>query len=121
MKTLILILFLILPFYAMAEVKVVDPGPADFEDVDRNGDGQIDREEFRSRMIEVFYGMDGNRDGILTINEWGPMDEERARRCDKNGNGELSLEEFLLETYYDFDTVDQNDDGGLQERETARQ
>ena len=119
MKTLILILFLALPVGVIAEVKFADPGPVDFEDIDRNGDGHVDREEFRHCMIEVFYGMDDNRDGILSINEWGDMDEERARHADKNKNGELHLEEFLLETYYDFETADENDDGRLQEHETV--
>jgi len=119
MQKLILILFLVLPLAVLAQVKIVDPGPADFEDVDRNGDGHVDREEFRQRMIEVFYGMDGNRDAILSIHEWEQIDQERAIRADKNDNGELSVEEFLLETYYDFDSADRNNDEQLQENETV--
>lgn len=84
-----------------------------FREVDANGDGRIDREEFHRRTTETFYMRDANKDGFLARTELVNMNEERFRLADRDGDGRLSLGEFLRARHQDFDAADTNGDGTL--------
>jgi Ca2+-binding EF-hand superfamily protein len=87
---------------------------------DRNGDQNIDREEYNQRMTEVFYFADVDKDGNLTIVELAavaPVDPQAFQIADKDGNGKLSLGEFLYAVHIDFYTADTNRDGTIDMQE----
>jgi Ca2+-binding EF-hand superfamily protein len=87
-----------------------------FEETDLDHNGVIDRQEYRRRMVEVFYFADKNKDGVVTIEELravGPVDPEKFRAADKKGDGALTLEEFVEYRMTNFDAADTNKDGVL--------
>ena len=83
---------------------------------DKNRDGRLDREEYHQRMTEVFFFIDTDKDGNLTLTEIGAageIDPERFNAADRNGDQTLSLDEYLNALHQDFDAADKNQDGTL--------
>jgi Ca2+-binding EF-hand superfamily protein len=90
---------------------------------DKNQDGRIDREEYLQRMTEVFFFIDADKDGSLTITEIeaaGKVDPERFMAADRDGNQTLSLREYLNALNNDFDAADSDKDGTLDMEELRR-
>ena len=91
---------------------------------DRNLDGRIDREEWHVRLTEVFFFIDGNKDGFVVLDEvkatMREANPERFKAADKDGDGRLSLSEFHKAVAKDFDEADLNDDGVLDPSEIDR-
>ena len=88
-----------------------DPRAAHAE-VDQNGDGQIDHEEFHLRLVEIFFHADRDKDGSLSFEEIeaGIVFPEGARRADRNDDGRISLHEFMSRRFRDFASVDEDGD-----------
>lgn len=83
---------------------------------DKNHDGRLDREEYHQRMTEVFFFLDTNKDGSLSLVEIrsaAGVDPERFESADRDGNHMLSLYEYLYALHNDFDTFDKDKDGTL--------
>jgi Ca2+-binding EF-hand superfamily protein len=83
---------------------------------DKNGDNRIDLQEYDQRMTEVFFFLDTNKDGSLTIAEIQQVegiDAQRFDAADMDGNHVLSLNEYLNAVHYDFEVADKNKDGAL--------
>lgn len=83
---------------------------------DKNGDNRIDREEYHQRMTEVFFFMDVDKDGNISISEIQEVekiDPQRFAAADKDGNNTLSIYEFLYALHNDFEAADKNSDGTL--------
>jgi Ca2+-binding EF-hand superfamily protein len=90
---------------------------------DKNKDGRIDREEYHQRMTEVFFFIDADKDGNLTMTEIeaaGKVDPERFMAVDRNGDQTLSLQEYLNALNNDFDAADSDKDGTLDMEELRR-
>ena len=68
-------------------------GQSDFAASDRDGNGTLDSEEFRDRMVETFYLLDKNGDGHLTMDELPAASHQDFAAADKNGDGVLSRAE----------------------------
>jgi Ca2+-binding EF-hand superfamily protein len=75
---------------------------------DRNHDGEINREEFEQRMVQIFYFSDVDKDGFVTIGQLSAFDEELLFEAgDSDSDARLSLAEFQkvrFENYRDADT-----------------
>jgi len=88
---------------------------------DKNGDGQIDREEYFVRMTDVFFLVDANKDGYLVLQEIlqavPDANPERIKSADKNGDGKIDLHEFQNALSKDFERADLNGDGVLDKDE----
>ncbi|MFP8882112.1 MAG: hypothetical protein AAEJ52_07765 [Myxococcota bacterium] len=80
---------------------------------DTNGDGGIDHSEFHSRMVEVFYFADGDRDGYLVGIEIVRTGRENPAAGDTNGDERVSLKEFIDEAFDRFEVGDVDDDEEL--------
>jgi len=83
---------------------------------DKNGDDRVDREEYHRRMTEVFFFVDIDKDGNLSISEIQQVevvDPRRFKAADRDGSQTLSLHEYLNALYHDFDTADRDSDGTL--------
>lgn len=91
------------------------------ESADRNSDGRIDRVEFLMQMTDVFYLVDIDKDGSITITEYQQIiagaETKRVQTADRNKDGKLSLDEFRKAISQDFDAADRNDDGVLDAEE----
>ena len=96
------------------------PGRNGFQNLDKNGDGSISREEAAAspRLSESFDRIDTNKDGMLSA------DELRAARTshrgqhpklDTNGDGLISRDEAKAAPRFaeNFDAIDSNKDEQL--------
>ena len=89
-------------------------------EADRNKDGQVDREEFHERQVDVFYTADVDKDGSLTEVEFVTLDTKTAfAEMDKNENGSVSMAEFIAYRFEQFDDADSDHDGLLSVQEVV--
>ena len=84
-----------------------------FDETDRDGDGSIDHEEYRLRMVETFYFLDENGDGFLVLKEMPGITEKDIADADENGDRRFDMNEFLVIRFLGFTAADRNSDGGL--------
>ena len=66
-----------------------------FENANQNHNNKINREEFLERETDVFFLINSDQDGHLSIMEIKNVDVARFHAADVNGDGVLSMEEFL--------------------------
>ncbi|MFC3226749.1 EF-hand domain-containing protein [Marinibaculum pumilum] len=92
---------------------------AAFALTDRNQDGMVDAEEYRNRLVEVFYFSDKDVDGVLMITELPGAAPSEYAAADRNGDGKLSQEEFVGHQMQGFSGADTNGDGKLSEQEVG--
>jgi hypothetical protein len=92
--------------------------PSPFDLTDTNKDGRITPEEYRARMVEVFFLLDRNKDGSLVRGEIPGASEAAFRAADKNGDGRLSVPEYTDARMTDYAAADANKDGALTRTET---
>jgi hypothetical protein len=96
-----------------------EPSMKALETADRNGDGEIDRREFNERMVDVFFRLDADKNGVLAPSEVPDVAPESFEGADRNGDGVLQDEEFMDARAIDFDRADDDDDGTLDAGEAA--
>ena len=98
---------------ADAPTKAYDPRAA-FAEADTDHDGQIDREEFQERIVEVFYSADRNKDGFLDVEKVQLLVfPDDFKDEDRDHDGHISMREFLRVRQHDYDQADSDDDGFL--------
>jgi len=99
--------------WADEPAKTFDPRAA-FAETDKNGDGQIEHDEFYERLVDVFFGADTNKDGFLGPDEYRQLPFSRAfKEADANGDGRASLPEFVRVRFRQFEVADTTHDGEL--------
>jgi hypothetical protein len=88
---------------------------------DLNGDDRIDIEEYRNRITDVYFFLDANKDGKLTVVEIQRsipnIDPAVIDKADVNNDTIITIYEFRYVLYKDFDAMDQNQDGNLDTQE----
>ena len=91
-----------------------DGARAAHAEADRNGDGQVDRQEFYVRMVGIFYRADGDKDGVLVLVELQKIDEDVVfEPADANDDGKVVLTEYVDQRFESFHEADVNSDGLL--------
>jgi len=99
--------------WAAEQGKPYDPRAA-FAETDTTKDGAIDLEEFHVRLVEIFYSADTNKEGFLSVDEYGRLPFSGAfKDADANGDGRVSLPEFVRIRFQQFEAADTNHDGEL--------
>jgi len=86
---------------------------AAFKAADKNGDGRLDREEFRQAVIEGFYFRDKERKGYLTADQLPEASPEAFKAANVKQDGRLSLQEEVNALLKDFEAADVDKDGTL--------
>ena len=88
---------------------------------DLDGDNRIDLEEFRHRITDVYFFLDTDKDGKLTVVEiqrsYPELDPAVIGKADVNGDTTITIYEFRYILYKDFDGMDKNKDGTLDPQE----
>ena len=86
---------------------------AAFKAADKNGDGRLDREEFRQAGIEGFYFRDKEHKGYLTADQLPEASPAAFKAANVKGDGRLTLQEEVNATLKDFEAADVDKDGTL--------
>ena len=88
---------------------------------DLNEDDRIDLEEYRHRITDVYFFLDADKDGKLTVVEIQKsipnLDPAVIDNADVNGDTIITIYEFRYVLYKDFDVMDKNKDGSLDKQE----
>lgn len=97
----------------------VDQRAALFQNLDRNHDGVLSREEWPANA-RSFRHLDRNGDGVVNLEEFmsynGRFWNELFENWDTNGDGVLTKDEWL-DTRESFDRVDRNHNGVIDRNE----
>jgi len=101
---------------------------ATFDELDKNGDGVITRDEFGPKILELFDKLDADKDGKVTQEEvkqyadahqQGRDPDKLFTRLDKNADGTLVKEEMPSKMQARFTNMDANTDGKVTKEEFA--
>jgi len=115
------IIFLIAADKAWSEAKKSINSEGIMVITDLNGDDRIDIEEYRHRITDVYFFLDADKDGKLTVFEiqrsMPDIDPAVIDKADVNGDAIITIYEFRYVLYKDFDEIDKNQDGSLDEQE----
>lgn len=86
-----------------------------FAQADRDGSGDIDREEFHLRLVDLFFFVDLDRDGFVEHEELAKVTlvKQDMSETDRNGDGRISLHEFVEARFILYRQTDANGDGRL--------
>jgi hypothetical protein len=88
---------------------------------DINGDDRIDLEEYRDRITDVYFFLDTDKDGKLTVIEiqrsYPNLDPAVIGKADADGDTVITIYEFRYVLYKDFEVMDKNRDGSLDKQE----
>lgn len=76
--------------------RAAEPATTAFGLADTDGNGTIDVEEYRGRMLEIFVVLDANGDGYLVVAEIVDDHKEMFPVVDSDGNDKVSLREYLV-------------------------
>ncbi len=116
-----LTLALLTPGFAWAdEIPAPHDPRAAHAAADENHDGELDREEFHHRMVQIFYLADTDRDGFVIVGQLKAFDEDRLfSGADRDSDAKLSLKEFVDARFDNFRNADTNSDGTLSVQEVV--
>ncbi len=88
---------------------------------DLDGDDRIDIKEYHHRITDVYFFLDTDKDGKLTVVEiqrsMPNLDADQIGKADVNGDNIITIYEFRYVLYKDFETMDKNQDGSLDKQE----
>ncbi|HVF92413.1 MAG TPA: EF-hand domain-containing protein [Blastocatellia bacterium] len=101
-----------------------------FDDMDKNKDKKLSRDEFPSRMPSQYFDrIDENKDGFIDAEEWSRargrtgstqrFSDTLAKFMDSNADAKVSREEFARITQI-FDALDKDKSGDLSQEELGR-
>ncbi len=86
----------------------------ELNDIDRNNDGFLSREEFNAFSDYAFQAMDEDKNGQIGLEEAKPfLDIKQFQNTDRNNDNLISKPEFDAQMSSDFDAADKDGNGQL--------
>ena len=89
--------------------------------IDLNRDDRVDIEEYHRRVTEVYFFLDADKDGKLTVVEiqkgMTEIDADAIKKADTDGDTIITIYEFHYVLDKDFEIADKDRDGTLDEEE----
>jgi Ca2+-binding EF-hand superfamily protein len=119
-------LFILLLAVVRIPVAVAQQPPSEafrelWASADRNQDGSIDRVEFHAIMTDVFFFIDVDKDGGVTLAEiqriYAQVDPNKFQTADLDRDGKLNMHEYQSAVSVDFAEVDKDTSGVITVRE----
>ncbi len=87
--------------------------PSAFDLTDQNGDGEVDKEEYRVRMLVVFEILDADEDGLIELPEVPDGHKQSFAVADTDRKPGVNLDEHLAFARSLFERADMDKDGVL--------
>ena len=96
-----------------------------FDRLDQDGNGRVDRDEFKAGGKVLFGRMDRDGDGVVTLAELEDHEHadrmaKRFERLDADGDGKVTTTEFAEAGAKLFKRLDENEDGYLSKGELEK-
>lgn len=90
-----------------------------FQEMDRNKDGKLSREEFDREAVRVFKENDKNQDGALSKSEFSQIKgaQSKFEDLDTNKDGKVDLQELREAAIIKFNELDRKRDNYLTEED----
>lgn len=110
--------FIVVAALAMAGVahaeSVSELNEAELNNIDKNNDGFLSKDEFNAFSDYAFQAMDEDKNGTLGLNEAKPfLDIEQFQAVDRDGDSLISKAEYAAQMQNDFEAADQDGNGRL--------
>ena len=83
-----------------------------FSQLDKDGNGEVSRVEFRTRKVLLLDTRDIDKNNYITPDE-ALVTEAAFAEADADGDGRLSGLEWITARFTDFEVIDDNADGSL--------
>lgn len=116
MKIILKVVFLLL--FSAAVCFAASDG---FNQADTDNDGRISKKEYMDAAAKVFDDLDKNKDGVLTKEELKSIDKRSAKKFikneDMNADGKISREEFAAAAEKRFKFLDKDNDAYITQKE----
>lgn len=103
--------------WAAGQGKGIDTSEKEFKLTDTNGDGAVDVEEYRARVLVIFSALDKDGDGFLVIADVPDDRKDVYGVVDEDGNGRVTLREYMLYVMPRFWMSDYDGDNTLSKAE----
>jgi Ca2+-binding EF-hand superfamily protein len=90
-----------------------------FQEMDKNKDGKLSREEFDQEAVRVFKENDKNNDGALDKSEFSQIKGAQSKfgDLDANKDGKVTMEELRTAAGINFKQLDRKRDNYLTEED----
>ncbi|MEX0306339.1 MAG: hypothetical protein AB3N12_03030 [Ruegeria sp.] len=86
----------------------------ELNNIDKNNDGFLSRDEFNAFSDYAFQEMDDDKNGTLDLSEAKPfLDIKQFQSIDRNGDNAISRAEYDAQMDSDFTSADQDGNGRL--------
>ncbi|WP_260023385.1 hypothetical protein [Ruegeria conchae] len=114
MKQALIIIAVILMSGTASAESVAELHEAELNNIDKNNDGFLSRDEFNAFSDYAFQAMDEDKNGTLGLDEAKPfLDIKQFQNVDRDGDNTISRPEYDAQMDSDFTSADLDGNGQL--------
>ncbi|KIC38676.1 signal peptide protein [Ruegeria sp. ANG-R] len=114
MKPVLIITTAIMLAGAASAESVAELNQTELNNIDKNNDGFLSKDEFNAFSDYAFQAMDDDKNGTLGQSEAKPfLDIKQFQTIDRNGDNVVSRGEYDAQMDSDFTSADQDGNGRL--------
>ncbi|MGI9368203.1 MAG: hypothetical protein ACR2O2_05135 [Ruegeria sp.] len=108
------ILLAAMMFATAATAQVALLNEAELNDIDKNNDGFLSKDEFNAFSDYAFQAMDEDKNGQIGLEEAKPfLDIKQFQDTDRDNDNSISRSEFDIQMNSDFEGADKDGNGQL--------